>query len=188
MLWKLNRGRDILSYSVPSFICSREDPQKTNKRKSRRRWILLYKCLSVFRYTKSLLSDKRSIAFKTSWFEYYTIERLRIWSILLIKSDLKWSIHLSRSLFLYFNYLVSVTAGEPDSPRGRLLLREKGRESAVDFGWFLAFVRVKLIEIIILWVFFYTIPFGFSLFLALFGTPLSKMKVQYQKCAYGPYC
>ena len=27
---------------------------------------------------------------------------MRIWSILLIKSDLKWCIHLSRSLFLYF--------------------------------------------------------------------------------------
>ena len=26
---------------------------------------------------------------------------MRIWSILLIKSDLKWCIHLSRSLFLY---------------------------------------------------------------------------------------
>ena len=28
--------------------------------------------------------------------------RVRLWSILLIKSDLKWCIHLSRSLFLYF--------------------------------------------------------------------------------------
>ena len=36
-----------------------------------------------------------------------------LWSILLIKSDLKWCIHLSRSLFSYFNYLVSVTAGGP---------------------------------------------------------------------------
>ena len=30
---------------------------------------------------------------------------MRIWSILLIKSDLKWCIHLSRSLFLYFNFI-----------------------------------------------------------------------------------
>ena len=29
-------------------------------------------------------------------------------------------IHLSRSLFLYFNYLVSVTAGGPESPRGHM--------------------------------------------------------------------
>ena len=39
---------------------------------------------------------------------------------LLIKSDLKWCIHISRSLFLYFNYLVSVTAGGPVSPRGHM--------------------------------------------------------------------
>ena len=44
---------------------------------------------------------------------------MRIWSILLIKSDLKWCIHLRRSLFLYFNYLVSVKAGGPVCPRGR---------------------------------------------------------------------
>ena len=43
-----------------------------------------------------------------------------LWSILLIKSDLKWCVHLSRRLFLYFNYLVSVTAGGPVSPRGHL--------------------------------------------------------------------
>ena len=30
---------------------------------------------------------------------------MRIWSILLIKSDLKWCIHLSRSLFLYSKYV-----------------------------------------------------------------------------------
>ena len=36
------------------------------------------------------------------------------------KSDLKWCIHLSRSLYSYFNYLVSVTAGGPRSPRGHM--------------------------------------------------------------------
>ena len=30
------------------------------------------------------------------------------------------SLHLSRRLFLYFNYLVSVTAGGPRSPRGHM--------------------------------------------------------------------
>ena len=30
-----------------------------------------------------------------------SVPEMRIWSILLIKSDLKWCIHLSRSLFLY---------------------------------------------------------------------------------------
>ena len=48
-----------------------------------------------------------------------SIPEMHIWSILLTKSDLKGSIHLSRSLFLYFNYmymyLVSVTAGGPES-------------------------------------------------------------------------
>ena len=39
---------------------------------------------------------------------------------ILIKSDLKWCIHLSRSLYLYFNYLVSATAGGPRSPRGHM--------------------------------------------------------------------
>ena len=32
-----------------------------------------------------------------------SVPEMRIWSILLIKSDLEWCIHLSRSLFLYFN-------------------------------------------------------------------------------------
>ena len=31
---------------------------------------------------------------------------------------LKYCIHLSRSLFVYFNDLVSVTAGGPESPEG----------------------------------------------------------------------
>ena len=30
-----------------------------------------------------------------------SVPEMRIWSILLIKSDLKWCIHVSRSLFLY---------------------------------------------------------------------------------------
>ena len=49
-----------------------------------------------------------------------SVPEMRIWSILLIESDLKWCIHLSRSLFLYFNYLVSVTAGGQVSPRGHM--------------------------------------------------------------------
>ena len=49
-----------------------------------------------------------------------SLPEMRIWSILLIKSDLKWCINLSRSLFLYFNYLASVTAGGPRSPRGHM--------------------------------------------------------------------
>ena len=41
-------------------------------------------------------------------------------SILLSKSNLKWCKHLSKSLFLYFNYFLSVTAGWPASPRGHI--------------------------------------------------------------------
>ena len=37
--------------------------------------------------------------------------------------------HLNRSLFFYFNYLVSVTAGGPVSPRGHMK-----PSSTVDFG------------------------------------------------------
>ena len=47
------------------------------------------------------------------------LPEMRIWSILLIKSDFKWCQHL-RSLFLYFNHLVSVTAGGPVSARGHM--------------------------------------------------------------------
>ena len=49
-----------------------------------------------------------------------SVPEMRIWSILLMWSDLEWCIHLSRSLFSYFNYLVSVTAGGPWSPRGHM--------------------------------------------------------------------
>ena len=35
------------------------------------------------------------------------LSEMLIWSILLIKSDIKWCIYLSRTLFSYFNYLVS---------------------------------------------------------------------------------
>ena len=37
-----------------------------------------------------------------------------------LKSDLQWCIHLSKSLFSYFHYLVSVTAGGQRSPRGHM--------------------------------------------------------------------
>ena len=46
-----------------------------------------------------------------------SVTEMRIWSILLMKYDLNWCIHLD--LFLYFNHfthLVSVAAGGPESP------------------------------------------------------------------------
>ena len=75
-----------------------------------------------------------------------SVPGMRIRSILLIQSDLKWCIHLSRSLFLYFNDLVSVTAGGPVSPRGHIQ-----PSSTVDFGWFVAFESIKIFRVKIVW-------------------------------------
>ena len=35
-----------------------------------------------------------------------SVPEMRIWSILLIQSDFKWCIHLSRNLLLYFTFLI----------------------------------------------------------------------------------
>ena len=76
------------------------------------------------------------------------------------------------------NYLVSVTAGGPVSPWGHMK-----PSSTVDFGRFVAFGEhktfpcLKLIEIVILLV-YYTIHFGFSLFFALFGHFFSIFLIQ----------
>ena len=73
----------------------------------------------------SLLASASFGTFVTSLFNFIwlrttnerSVPEMRIWSILLMKSDLKWCIHLD--LFLYFNHfthLVSVIAGGPESP------------------------------------------------------------------------
>ena len=63
--------------------------------------------------------------FGTSFFNYFVWQRMndevsvhemRIWSIMLITSDLKWCIHFSRSLFSYFKFLMRVTAVGPERP------------------------------------------------------------------------
>ena len=128
---------------------------------------------------------------------------MRIWSILLIKSDLKWCIHLSRSLFSYFKYLVSVTAGGSRSPRGHLK-----PSSTVDFGWFVAFESIKIFRVKIdcncnfvglLHVIHVHHPIWLKLDLTLLGHHFSTVwitlfgqgsltRVQYPKCAYGPFC
>ena len=71
-----------------------------------------------------------------------SVPEMRIWSILLIKSDIKWCIHLRRSLFLYFNFLVSVTAGGPESPRVHMK-----PSSTVDIGRFVAFDSIKIFHV-----------------------------------------
>ena len=92
------------------------------------------------------------------------VPEMRIWFILLIKSDLKWCIHLSRSLFFVCQLLGECHCWwTRESPMahvakfyGRLrLIRSVLRASK--------FSVLKLTEIIISWV-YYTIPNGFSLF------------------------
>ena len=80
---------------------------------------------------------------------------MRIWSILLIKSDLKWYIHPSRSLFLYFNNLLSVTAGGPVSPREQSTCSQVLLSTSVDSLRLGAskFSVLKLIEFVILLVY-----------------------------------
>ena len=80
-----------------------------------------------------------------------SVPEMRIWSLLVIKSDWKQCIHLRRNLF--YIYMLS-------DPRGH---------STADFGWFVAFEEhhnfpcQKMLYIVIIWVYF-TIPYGLSLF------------------------
>ena len=73
----------------------------------------------------SIMKNRAVFSLHENYPQYMKLLLIRsgsIWSIFQIKSDLKWCIHLSRSLFLYLNYLVSVTAGHggPRSPRGHM--------------------------------------------------------------------
>ena len=84
-----------------------------------------FKSYSIVMYSippkqKCKISTESKIAHSKNYYMKESASEMCIWSILLIKSDIKWCIHLSRSLFLYFNYLVSVTAGGPESPRGHM--------------------------------------------------------------------
>ena len=103
---------------------------------------------------------------------------MRIWSILLITSESQWCIQIRKSLFSYFNYLVSVTAGGPRNPRGHMepfygrlrLVRSVLRASKFSVS--------KLTENAILWV-YYTIHFGFSLFFGTFWVLLFNFLLKY---------
>ena len=53
-------------------------------------WAQLFNVLNYF--VQQRITDRGSVP------------EMHIWSILLIKSDLKWCMHLSRSLFLYFSH------------------------------------------------------------------------------------
>ena len=91
-------------------------------------WVYIFNFLNYFLWLR--ITDEGSVP------------EMRIWSISLIKSDLKWCIHLSRSLFFNFNYLVSVTAGGPRSPRGHMK-----PSSTVDFCWFVALWEHQIVRV-----------------------------------------
>ena len=92
-----------------------------------------------------------------------SLPEMRIWSILLINSYLKWCIHLSRSLCIFQLLDECHCWWTRESPRAHVamfcgqlrLIRSVLRESK--------FSVLKLIEIVILWD-YYTSPFGFGLF------------------------
>ena len=63
-----------------------------------------------------------------------SVSAMRTWSILSIKSELKWCKQLGRSLISYFNQLVSGTDGGQEGPRGHM-----SQSSTVYLGWFVAF-------------------------------------------------
>ena len=119
-------------------------------------------------YMTSLLASASFGTFVTSLFNFLnyfvwliitddgSVPEMRIWSILLMKFDIKWSIHLD--LFLYFNHfthLVSVIAGGHESPWGHMQ-----PSSTVDFSWLIRSVSrsstifvLKFIEIVIFGVY-----------------------------------
>ena len=106
-----------------------------------------------------------------------SVPEMRIWSISLIKSDLKWCIHLSISLLFNYNYLVSVTAGGPRSPRGHMW-----PSSAVDFGWVVAFWEHQIFRVFKMYsncdfVGLLHHPFWLYLVLALLGIPFQHFKL-----------
>ena len=98
-------------------------------------------------YMVSLLASASFGTFVTSLFNFLnyfvwlritdegSVPEMSIWSILFMKSNLKWCIHLDLFLnFNHFTHLVSVTAGGPESPWGNMQ-----PSSTVDFSWYIAF-------------------------------------------------
>ena len=129
-----------------------------------------------------------------------SVPEMRICSILLIKPDLKCCIHLSRSLFLYLNYLVTVTAGGTVNTWGHMICSQVLRSTWFDSQ---RFESIKIVRVNIDWNCYFVAllhhPFWFQLVLALSGHhfptfettffgEVSMMRIQDPKCAYGPYC
>ena len=115
--------------------------------------------------------------------------------LLSFRTSLGTSIFLSRSLYLNFNYLVSVTAGAPVNPRGHMK-----PSPTVDFGWFVENITFSVFKIdwncncvgffstsLLASAYFDTfLSLLFNFLNYMFGSG-SLMRVQYPKCAYGHY-
>ena len=87
-----------------------------------------------------------------------SVPEMLICSILLIKSNLKCSVHLSRSLLLNFNYLVSVTCWLTNESPGAHVAKFYGRLRLIRSVLRASnFPRLKFIEIVILWVHYTTV-------------------------------
>ena len=97
------------------------------------------------------------------------IPEMRVWSILLVNPILKWCIHPKGSLFLYFNYFVSVTAGGSEVLEGTCSQVLRSTLVLVALWKHRHFSRLKVIEIVILLV-YYTISSGFKIFRYFWGT------------------
>ena len=97
-----------------------------------------------------------------------SVPQKHIWSILFIKSDLKLCIHLGRRLFFIFQL-----HGEchcwwtSKSPRAHVAKHYDRLQLIRNVSGASKLFVLKLIEIVILWV-YYTIPSGFS-FLTVLG-------------------
>ena len=101
-----------------------------------------------------------------------SVPEMRIWSILLILSDLKWCLHLSKSLFFVFQLLGECHCWWTKKSPMAHVAKFYSRLRLICSVWRASkFSVLKLTETVILWVYF-TIPFGFNLYLGTFGTSI----------------
>ena len=105
-----------------------------------------------------------------------SVPEIRIWSMLLIKSDLKWCIHLVEvSFYISTSWWVSLPVDQwvPEGICSQTLRSTSFDSLCVES---ITISVLKLTEIIIFWV-YYTIPFGFSLFWHFLGINFQFLKL-----------
>ena len=108
------------TWSLTSVVVFRPDPSRSGSRAWQKwvtRGLLLQRTSSDWKATATNRMHSNDLEacgmlYRCFWFhsevkffritEEGSVPEMRIWSILSIISDLKWCIHLSRSLFLYF--------------------------------------------------------------------------------------